>query len=163
MNCIFRPLTAQDEPLLWQMLMFAAQETSLEAVKAHPALVHYVLGWGRAGDMGLAAQAGFVTEAVGAAWLRLTSADDKGFGYIDDATPELAIALQPAYHGRGIGTQMLRTLLDEARQIYPAVSLSVRGSNPAVRLYERVGFRKVEGSDVVNRVGSISFTMLCRF
>jgi hypothetical protein len=43
------------------------------------------------------------------------------------------------------------------------VSLSVRADNPARRLYERAGFRPVAGSDVTNRVGGTSLTMVIRF
>jgi hypothetical protein len=42
---------------------------------------------------------------------------------------------------------------------YAGMSLSVRADNPAVRLYERVGFRKVVGTESVNRVGTTSYTM----
>ena len=61
--------------------------------------------------------------------------------------PELAVALLPPYRGRGIGTQLLRAMLDELRgRGFAAVSLSVQRANPAVRLYRRLGFRVVETS-----------------
>ena len=41
---------------------------------------------------------------------------------------------------------MLRELLDAARGSFDAASLSVRADNPAVRLYERMGFRVVGGN-----------------
>ena len=56
------------------------------------------------------------------------------------------ISLLPEYRGRGIGTALIRALLDEAASVSGAVKLSVAASNPARRLYERLGFRTV-GSD----------------
>jgi hypothetical protein len=46
---------------------------------------------------------------------------------------------------------------------FEAVSLRVRGSNVAVRLYERVRFIKIPGSDILNRTGEISFNMIHKF
>jgi ribosomal protein S18 acetylase RimI-like enzyme len=36
----------------------------------------------------------------------------------------------------------------------------VRETNPAMRLYERLGFRRVPGREVRNRVGTMSFGMV---
>jgi hypothetical protein len=47
--------------------------------------------------------------------------------------------------------------------MFAAVSLSVRDDNPARRLYERFGFRPVDGSGQEDRVGSTSITMVRRF
>ena len=65
----------------------------------------------------------------------------EGYGYVDDETPELAIAVLPDHRGRGLGRRLLRELLDAAGGRFGAVSLSVRAENPAWRLYERTGFR----------------------
>ena len=53
------------------------------------------------------------------------------------------IALLPQYRGRGIGTDLLRALLDEASRAGKRVSIHVERNNPARRLYERLGFRPV--------------------
>jgi GNAT superfamily N-acetyltransferase len=66
----------------------------------------------------------------------------------------------PAYRGQGAGTALLEALIQHARGTYAGLSLSVRNSNPAVRLYERFGFHKVPGSEVRNRVGGYSCTMV---
>jgi ribosomal protein S18 acetylase RimI-like enzyme len=155
-----RALTPQDQPIVWTMLMYAAHESSLESVQTQPTLTRYALDWGRSGDLGVVAE--LAEQAIGAAWLRLWSVD-RGFGYIEDAIPELAMAVAPNYRGQGIGTQLLDQLLTSAQTFYPAVSLSVRASNPALSLYQRTEFLKVTGSEVVNRTGGVSFTMLYRF
>jgi ribosomal protein S18 acetylase RimI-like enzyme len=50
----------------------------------------------------------------------------------------------PEYQGRGIGTQLIESLLVEARQEGLPVTLRVLTGNPAKRLYERLGFETVE-------------------
>lgn len=79
-------------------------------------------------------------KVVGACWVRTTDE----YGHIDDETPSFSISLFAPYRGRGIGNAMMRQLLDELRGAgYPRASLSVQKENPAVRLYERLGFRIV--------------------
>jgi ribosomal protein S18 acetylase RimI-like enzyme len=132
-------------------------ETSVEAAMNHPLIARYVKNWGQPGDLGTIAEVD--RFPVGAAWLRLLTGDEKGFGYVDDETPELAIAVLPNFRGQGIGTALLQHLLELAKAIYPAVCLNVRESNPAVRLYERIGFQTIKGSEIVNRTGGISYDM----
>jgi GNAT superfamily N-acetyltransferase len=54
------------------------------------------------------------------------------------------IALLPEHRGRGIGTRLVQDVLDEAEQSRRFVSLHVEESNPAMRLYQRMGFAAVE-------------------
>jgi len=53
------------------------------------------------------------------------------------------IALLPEQRGAGIGTNLLRGLLAEGDRLGKPVSLHVEHLNPAVRLYERLGFRRI--------------------
>jgi len=159
-----RPLTQEDEPFLWQMLYEAAHmaeegESTVQAVVNHPLIAKYVHNWGRASDLGFAAIELNGSQPVGAAWLRLFAEDDKGFGWVDDTTPELAIAVLPEYRNQGVGRQLLTRLLSAAKASYRSVSLSVRSSNLALSLYERSGFKVIEGSETINRTGGTSFTM----
>ena len=115
---------------------------SVAEVLAQPVLAHYVTGWPRPGDMGVVAV--HDGRRIGAAWLRLLPATDPGYGFVDAATPELAIGVVPGRRGQGVGRRLLEGLLAAARERgYPAVSLSVEPDNPARRLYERAGFRQV--------------------
>ena len=155
-----RPLNAFDQGLLWQFLIIAAHETELAAVRDYPKLARYAEGWGRHGDSGWLAQKD--GAAVGVTWLRLWPGQDKGFGWVRDDVPELAIAVMKQYQGQGIGSALLKQILESARGVYPAVSLNVRRDNPAVRLYVRFGFTSVPGSERPNRSGGISFNMLCQ-
>jgi ribosomal protein S18 acetylase RimI-like enzyme len=164
MQYLVQPLTIADEPFLWEMLFEAAHlaaegATSLDAAKNSPILSRYVKGWGREGDMGVMAIAPQTEQRIGAVWVRLWPEGDRGFGFVQPEIPELAIAVLPEHQGRGVGTQLLKALISVAAEVYPAISLSVRANNPAVRLYERLGFRSIAGSEVVNRTGGISFSM----
>ncbi len=161
---VVRLANADDEPFLLTMLFYAAhahdvQGASPEQLLTNPALARYVTGFGRAGDLGVVAEGG--DSPVGAAWLRLLAGEERGYGWVDDETPELAIAVKPEMVGHGLGTRMMRELLDRARGRHPAISLSVRKDNPARRLYLRMGFATVK--EVTNRVGGVSETMVLRF
>ncbi len=77
---------------------------------------------------------------VGACWVRTTDE----YGHLDDETPSFSVSLYRPFRGMGIGTEMMRTLLNELREAgYGRASLSVQKENPALHLYERLGFRIV--------------------
>lgn len=79
-------------------------------------------------------------EIVGACWVRTTDE----YGHIDDETPSFSISLYKPFRGKGIGTAMMRAMLDELRDAgYARCSLSVQKENSALLLYERLGFRIV--------------------
>lgn len=162
-RAVIRAAGLEDEPFLWAMLAEAAHEPEVQIVKDHPDLARYVRDWGREGDLGVIAEDPQNDEPLGACWLRLWTGTDRGYGYIDDQTPELSTAVRPQWRGMGIGTRLLVALLRRARAAHSAIALSVRTDNPALRLYERLGFRAVEGSEVENRVGGVSVTMKADF
>ena len=79
---------------------------------------------------------------------RLFTAANAGYGFIDERTPELSIAIVPSRRGSGLVSELLTALLDRARADgHDAISLSVEKDNPAVALYERHGFRRVREDD----------------
>ena len=143
---MLRPATSDDSDFLWAMLGHASspdgppQERA--AMEANPELARYVTGWGRAGDAGLVAVDDTTGELVGAGWYRSFTAEEPGYGFVDEATPEIAIACTAAARGRGLGHQLIDGLLARAHEDgLGQVSLSVRITNaPAVRVYEDEGF-----------------------
>jgi ribosomal protein S18 acetylase RimI-like enzyme len=157
---VIRHAQPSDEPFLWEMLYYAAHMAEDGAVsgfeaKVHPDLRRYVIGWGRASDVGVIAMRD--GRPIGAAWVRLFLGNDKTGAHLDDHTPELAIAVHPDHIGQGVGTVLLRELFELARGRYSAVVLSVRMDNPAKRLYDRLGFTVVR--ETSNRVGGKSYIM----
>ena len=143
-----RQLSPSDQQFLWEMLYQSLHVPEggtpfPRDVINQPEIEKYVRAWGRAGDMGFVAVDVGSGEPIGAAWLRLLTGDERGYGYVDDETPELGMAILPDYRGRGVGSDLLRHLLKSAGVVYSSVCLSVSADNPAVRLYERAGFEKI--------------------
>lgn len=58
------------------------------------------------------------------------------------------IALLPEYCNRGIGTTLLKTLQAEAAAAGKPLRIHVERFNPALRLYQRLGFRQIEDKGV---------------
>ena len=58
------------------------------------------------------------------------------------------IALLPEHRGGGVGTSLLRDLLAEADAAGKSVTIHVERLNPALRLYERLGFELAEDKGV---------------
>jgi ribosomal protein S18 acetylase RimI-like enzyme len=111
-----------------------------------PPVQRYVEHWGRPGDTALIAIHDF--QRVGAAWYRLFKIDNRGYGFVDEETPELSIAIVPSKRGTGLGSELLDALLDRARADgYDSISLSVEKESPAVGLYERHGFERLGEDD----------------
>jgi ribosomal protein S18 acetylase RimI-like enzyme len=140
MDYLIRPLTNADEQVLWEMLYQALQTsegvTSREILR-RPEYARYVEGWGRTGDTGFVANdAKQKDEILGAVWLRFPAADVKK---AEGRTPELALVVKPGLRKRGIGAALLTQLV----KTYPHNTISIRAAanNPAVRLYERFGFK----------------------
>jgi ribosomal protein S18 acetylase RimI-like enzyme len=145
-NCVIRPITHADRSFLWEMLYQAihvtrGMEPLSREVLLQPEIRRYLEDWGQPHDTGFVAIEPKTAERIGAVWLRLLVGDQKGYGYVDDATPELTVAVVPECRGKGVGTQLLSHLLAASR--YPSVSLSVAPDNPALRLYKRLGFKTV--------------------
>lgn len=111
-------------------------------VLAHPDVAIYHEGWGRPGDLLVVAD--IEREPVGYAFARLFTSDRHGHGFVDQATPEMGIAVEPHHRGHGVGTSLLRRLHQELAEAgRQAVSLSVEAGNPAVNLYRREGYEDV--------------------
>ena len=135
----------QDVRFLKDMLRHAFYWRSGGTVE-DASLWRYVAGWGRRGDTSvLALEEGF---PIGAAWYRLFSREEPGFGFVDEQTPEVAIAVVPSRRGRGIGHELLDALIDVAReQEFDALSLSVADESPAMHMFAHQGFEKAQQTD----------------
>lgn len=144
--------TPADTPLLRAMLVEAAfwrpgaPRPEVDQALARSDLSYLLAGWGRAGDTAVIAERDAVP--VGAAWYRLWTTEQHSYGFVDAATPELAIGVQPEARGQGVGTALLEALIECAHsQKFKRLSLSIERENPALRLYQRLGFRRHERAD----------------
>jgi ribosomal protein S18 acetylase RimI-like enzyme len=147
-----RRATEADRDFLTAMLSVAASwrpgalTLSTISVRSEPALARYVVDWPREREVGVIAESR--GERIGAAWWRWFSEDEPGYGFVGAAVPELSIGVVPVRRGRGVGTALLRRLIELARDAQlPGLSLSVESDNPATQLYERLGFRTVATGD----------------
>ncbi|MGN7416540.1 N-acetyltransferase family protein [Paenibacillus sp. SAF-068] len=144
-NYHVRPIKEEDIPFLWEML-YASLHTReddeplpIESVHT-PELSKYVKDWGREGDLGYIAVDQH-DKRLGSITLRFYTDQNAGYGYVDAVTPEMGMAVTQDARGKGVGTLLLQTALDEVeRRGIEAVSLSVDPDNQAIRLYRRLGF-----------------------
>ena len=124
-----------------------------ESIIDQPEIAKYIGQWGtRNKDLALVCEER--GELIGAIWARAFPVSNPGYGFIDEQTPELSMAVKSTFRGQGIGTNLIQELI-RAYQILgvKALSLSVDKLNPAQKLYEKLGFKiyKEEGT---------AFTML---
>ena len=83
-------------------------------------------------------------KIVGAVWTRVMN----DYGHIADGIPSLAISLYKEYRHQGIGTELLREMLQLLRRDgYPQVSLSVQKANYAFRMYQKAGFEVLKETE----------------
>ena len=167
MSVTLRPAAASDADFLVEMLLEAAnwdpERPPLGAAQAMavPELAHYVEGWPRPTDFGVVAES--EGRRIGAAWCRHFTGADPGYGFVAADVPEVSVAVVADHRGQGLGTLLLDELHARARQRDTrALSLSVERANPAMRLYERLGYRTVtedtNASTMVLELGSLRST-----
>ena len=143
---MLRLATPDDADFLWDMLGHASEPEGIAKpraeLQADDHLSRYVRGWGRPGDVGLVAIDEATGDRRGAGWYRTYPADAPGYGFVDEDTPEIAIACTADARGRGLGHQLIAGLLAHAHgEGLERLSLSVRTTNAAaVRVYEDEGF-----------------------
>jgi GNAT superfamily N-acetyltransferase len=122
-----------------------------EFVLEHPQVVIFHRGWGREGDVALVGEED--GRRVGVVWLRSFTDAEHGEGFVDEQTPELAIAVVDGGRGRGVGARLMEAMHERARRDGLArISLSVDADNPAKRLYERLGYVDYEPGDDLGRM-----------
>lgn len=101
----------------------------------------------------------FVAEVddiiVGVVWVGIRNE----YGHIDDETPSFSISLLKDYRQQGIGTELMKCMLDFLKSKgYKKVSLGVNKENYAVRMYEKVGFKVI--GDGANETEHLMICML---
>ena len=103
-------------------------------------VAHYYENWGKdIYDIALVIEIN--SELIGAIWGRKFLIKDKGYGFFDEESPEISMAIKNEYRSKGLGTK----LIEEVIMIYKiqgikALSLSVDKQNLAYKLYIKQGF-----------------------
>ena len=139
--------------MLYTALDWRADNTlpPAEWVLAHPQVSVFHEGWGRHGDVALVAEAD--DRPIGLVWYRYFTEEAHGEGFVDEETPELAIAVIDGYRGRGIGRSLMNAAHERARSDGIArISLSVDAENSARGLYESLGYIDYEPEDGLGRM-----------
>jgi GNAT superfamily N-acetyltransferase len=112
---------------------------SVADVMCRPDLAMTIPDFSRPGDLAqIAEDAG---TSFGAAWCRRFTQEEHSWGFMDEDTPEVGLAVLATHRGQGIGTALL-TALAEAARIDGSASLSLctERDGAARGLYERLGF-----------------------
>lgn len=144
MNYTIRPIKESEYELLNDFLYEAifipeGVQAPPKTIINEPELQVYVSDFGMEQD-----DICFVAEVkgkvVGAVWVRVM----EDYGHIGDGIPSFAISLYKEYQGRGIGTELMKRMLQELCQRgYEKASLAVQKANYAARMYQKVGFEIV--------------------
>ena len=151
MSIIYRQASKNDYPFLREMLYEALfvpdrEIPFLKSTLDLPEISKYIENWASPGDIGIIAGDG--DEPIGAVWGRLFKSTNKGYGYIDEKTPELSMAVKINYRNRGIGAELMRRFLILAKEKgYKAVSLSVDKRNRAAGFYLGMGFKIINEAE----------------
>lgn len=113
-----------------------------KSIIEQPELQVYVEDFGKEDDWCLVAEV--KGKIVGAVWVRIMN----DYGHIDDETPSFAISLYEEYRNMGIGTALMRDMLEFLKNKgYKRTSLSVQKANYAVRMYQKVGFEIIDENE----------------
>ena len=121
-----------------------------KSIIEQPELQVYIADFGKADDWCLVAEV--KEKIVGAVWTRIMN----DYGHIDDKTPSLAISLYEEYRNLGLGTALMKTMLQLLKDKgYKQTSLSVQKANHAVNMYRKLGFETVKEKEE-------EYIMVCR-
>lgn len=155
MDYQIREIRENEYPILADFLYEAifipkGAEKPLKSIIEQPELQVYIADFGKEDDWCFVAEV--KGKIVGAVWVRIM--DD--YGHIDDDIPSLAISLYEEYRNLGIGTTLMRTMLQFLKEKgYRQTSLSVQKANYAVNMYRKAGFEVVDENDG-------EYIMICR-
>lgn len=111
-----------------------------------PELAVYIEDFGQPDDVCLVAES--QGHILGAVWTRILAGKVKGYGNIDDGTPEFAISVKKEFRHQGIGSRLMQEMIALLKDKgYEKTSLSVNKDNYAYQMYRNLGFRVVKEQD----------------
>lgn len=111
-----------------------------------PEIEIYIKDFGKKDDYCLVAE--LDGKVIGAVWTRILSGEVRGYGNIDNATPEFAISLDEEYRNLGYGTSLMKKMIEFLKDKgYHQTSLSVDKDNYAVNMYQKLGFEIIQENE----------------
>ena len=143
MNYRIREIKESEYPVLPDLLYEAifipeGMEKPPKSIIDQPELQVYIADFGKEDDWCLVAE--IAGKIVGAVWARIMN----DYGHVDDETPSLAISLYEEYRALGIGTALMKAMLQLLKDKgCKQTSLSVQKENYAAAMYRKLGFEVV--------------------
>jgi GNAT superfamily N-acetyltransferase len=103
-------------------------------------------------NLNMTAQARTFREQWALMQVRIITANGSDVGWLqttvrDDGLFIAQLFVDAPFQRQGIGTEVMNRLIGEAARLHQAVCLAVVKINPAVRLYERLGFLTTHQDD----------------
>jgi len=147
MNVAFREIKKSDYKFLREILYEAlfipeGKKPYDKSVIDLPEISKYIDNWGINGDFGIIVHDN--EELIGAIWGRLFKKTNQGYGFVDENTPELSMAIRSKYRNQGIGKSLITRFFQLAKDNgYKNLSLSVDKKNRVSDFYKRLGFKIV--------------------
>jgi GNAT superfamily N-acetyltransferase len=138
MTPTLRPTAPNDEPFLREVYSSTREEELAPLAWDAQSKRQFL-------DMQFNAQHGYYHEMYPDAAYQIIEIEGRPAGrlYLDRRKDEIRIvdiALLPDFRGAGVGTSLLKDILDEALASNKTVRIHVEKFNPAMRLYKRLGF-----------------------
>ncbi|NES22536.1 MAG: GNAT family N-acetyltransferase [Symploca sp. SIO3E6] len=142
----FRPITPADLDFLYQVYA-STREEELAVVDWSPEQKASFL------EMQFNTQHTYYLQQFKQATFEIIEQEGKPIGrlYLDRRQTEIRIidiALLPSYRNQGIGSRLLKDILAQGKQLGLPVRIHVEQFNPALRLYQRLGFQKIDDHGV---------------
>jgi ribosomal protein S18 acetylase RimI-like enzyme len=142
----FRPITDADLPFLFQVYASTRAEELAVTPWSDAQKASFL-------NMQFRAQHTHYQQHYAAADYLVIERDGQDIGrlYLERTPLDLHlidIALLPGHRGKGTGEALLRDLMDEAAAAAKPITIFVEKFNPAMRLYQRLGFQTEEDKGV---------------
>lgn len=147
-----REIKVEEKPLLEDLLYEAIYQSDItypipkEVIK-EPRVNIYIQDFGKKKD-DYCLVIDLNNQIIGGVWVRILADEIKGYGNIDNKTPEFAISVYSEYRNKGIGVLLMRKMISYLTDNgYSQTSLSVQKENYAVKMYKKLGFKIIEEDD----------------
>lgn len=135
------------EMLYESLFVPAGAEPFDQSIVEQPQIARYIQDWGQSPNDVAYVAVSPEGALIGAIWGRTFAKEAPGYGFVDEHTPEIGMAVKQGYRGQGLGTQLIAEITQDYQNAgIQALSLSVHKQNKAKYLYEILGFETMRES-----------------